>query len=320
MSSQKYCQNCKQKPAFRNHQFCGKTCAMMFSQNQYAPKMCKNCHKNQAHPGFDFCGKNCGIQYSQLQNSSTFSSQKMCLTCGIKKVYPGSDYCTISCRDKKSTSSSSFSNGKLNLAFNKFLQLGKNFDIKYFVTDVTAGKFSFSSVIPFYDKIVFPECYIFCNFFEMKSGIRFNNVTYSNVEAAYQASKYIHNQYVFQQFNSLDGGSAYRLAKKHQGDNFSGFVYGFLQNKVKIMFQLLQIKFSFNSIYGCFLEATGNYDLVEVTTYDTEWGIGTYGNGKNYLGRLLMLVRANLQYNRSGLYDKKMEYISRFNDLSNELK
>ena len=54
------CKNCGVRPCFNGHEFCGKTCAQKYMQNQ--PK-CKNCGVNPRFSGHEFCGKTCAQEY-----------------------------------------------------------------------------------------------------------------------------------------------------------------------------------------------------------------------------------------------------------------
>lgn len=70
--------------------------------------------------------------------------------------------------------------------------------------------------------------------------------------------------------------------------------------KLAIMLSGLRSKFYSDKTLGDLLLITGEEPLVEVNTWgDIFWGQSPYGHGENWLGRLLMEVRTELQIVRS---------------------
>lgn len=65
--------------------------------------------------------------------------------------------------------------------------------------------------------------------------------------------------------------------------------------KLKLMKQTLKTKFKVDEHCREVLLSTGNKKLEEDSPYDSFWGIGRNGNGKNYLGRLLMKLRDKIR-------------------------
>ena len=64
--------------------------------------------------------------------------------------------------------------------------------------------------------------------------------------------------------------------------------------KVKLMFELVLEKFKQNPELKQKLLETGNQELIEGNTWnDTFWGVCN-GQGQNWLGKILMLVRSEL--------------------------
>lgn len=64
--------------------------------------------------------------------------------------------------------------------------------------------------------------------------------------------------------------------------------------KLKVMYDVLKCKFNDNKNIAVMLKETGNEKLVEASPIDYYWGCGYNGNGKNYLGKILMRVREEL--------------------------
>ena len=67
--------------------------------------------------------------------------------------------------------------------------------------------------------------------------------------------------------------------------------------KEEIMFKALQAKFTQHDKLKQLLVGTKNRQLVERSPYDSYWGDGGDGSGKNRLGVLLMRLRDDLNQN-----------------------
>jgi ribA/ribD-fused uncharacterized protein len=67
------------------------------------------------------------------------------------------------------------------------------------------------------------------------------------------------------------------------------------QVKDDVMRRAVLQKFTVHPDIRAILLGTGDETLVEKTTYDYYWGIGTQGGGKNMLGQILMEVRETLR-------------------------
>ena len=68
----------------------------------------------------------------------------------------------------------------------------------------------------------------------------------------------------------------------------------FFDVKVKLMFDLVTEKFKQNPELKQKLLETGNQELIEGNTWnDTFWGVCN-GQGQNWLGKILMLVRSEI--------------------------
>jgi diaminohydroxyphosphoribosylaminopyrimidine deaminase/5-amino-6-(5-phosphoribosylamino)uracil reductase len=62
--------------------------------------------------------------------------------------------------------------------------------------------------------------------------------------------------------------------------------------KIDVMYRALKCKFSIYPHLQSMLLSTAGSVLVEASPHDLFWGGGREGEGLNYLGRLLMLIRS----------------------------
>jgi len=145
------------------------------------------------------------------------------------------------------------------------------------------------AMISFYDHTN-PATQWLGNFFELP--IHYNGRTFRNSEAAFQAQKFIHNPALMQQFETLTGDEAFRLARTHKTSIRSDW----MQVNVREMTQILRTKAS-NPLIKEKLLATGPAYLIEhnpVKGRDTFWSDDNDGTGQNMLGRLWMKIRGEI--------------------------
>lgn len=64
--------------------------------------------------------------------------------------------------------------------------------------------------------------------------------------------------------------------------------------KIDVMYKALKCKFSTYPHLNAMLRSTAGSVLVEASPHDLFWGGGREGEGLNYLGRLLMKLRAEI--------------------------
>nr|DAX47269.1 MAG TPA: NADAR protein [Caudoviricetes sp.] len=126
--------------------------------------------------------------------------------------------------------------------------------------------------------------YFFLSNFYM-ADVEYNGIKYSNNEAAFQAQKCPERA---KEFSALDPSQAKRKGRKIKlRPDWENVKYG-------IMFDIVIAKFKQNPELLDKLIKTGTSQLVEGNTWgDTTWGVYRH-KGKNYLGRILMKVRALL--------------------------
>lgn len=118
--------------------------------------------------------------------------------------------------------------------------------------------------------------------------VYYEDMTYLNVEAAYQASKFA-NEEQRKAFSVLDPSRAKILGNSAQVPK------EWESMKVDVMYQCLVSKFSFNRVLRQQLLDTGDCEIIYGNCYgDTFWGREN-GVGENMLGKLLMRVRDEMR-------------------------
>jgi hypothetical protein len=115
--------------------------------------------------------------------------------------------------------------------------------------------------------------------------VEFEGITYPSVEHAYQAAKTL-DKGERSNIRELSPGQAKKMGRKFKLRN------DWEQVKIPIMYILLKDKFK-GTLAQQLIE-TGNAELIEGNNWgDQFWGVCN-GVGQNFLGRLLMRVRAEL--------------------------
>ena len=122
---------------------------------------------------------------------------------------------------------------------------------------------------------------------------------FTNAEAAFQACKFWPAH--FTEFAALDGEGAFqlktRLARSGHADFYGDVTYGGCGGNWHAMRAVLRAKFAAGSQMAAALLATGDAFLLEHNERvgrDHVWSDNKTGDGKNWLGALLMLRRAEL--------------------------
>ncbi|KKN70547.1 hypothetical protein LCGC14_0429780 [marine sediment metagenome] len=120
--------------------------------------------------------------------------------------------------------------------------------------------------------------------------VLYEGITYPSAEHAYQAAKTIDpQQRLLISQNCPTPGDAKRMGRtltlRKDWDTM----------KLLVMKNVVRCKFTQNQTLRNKLILTGSEELIEVNTWrDIFWGI-YQGKGQNHLGKLLMLVRSELQ-------------------------
>lgn len=117
--------------------------------------------------------------------------------------------------------------------------------------------------------------------------IKYEGEIYPSTENAYQAAKTLDKD-ERKKFRAISAGQAKALGQKIVKQDDWDFI------KTEVMFDLVEQKFSQGKLKELLL-MTENQELIEGNTWgDTFWGV-CKGEGQNMLGKILMLVRADLQ-------------------------
>lgn len=151
-------------------------------------------------------------------------------------------------------------------------------------------EYSRTGLIYFYDRTN-PATEWMGNYYE--TPVQFNQATFRNSEAAFQAQKFIYHPQLMQQFTTLSGDQAFHLAR----NNFALIRPDWANVKVQTMADILCSKVVQHPEIAKWLRATGNAHLVEhnpVKGRDAFWSDDNDGTGKNMLGKLWMQVRSSL--------------------------
>lgn len=132
--------------------------------------------------------------------------------------------------------------------------------------------------------------YFFLSNFE-DSSITYDGITYKNVEAAFHAQK-VFDREKKKEFSNLNPSEAKRLGRRVKLRSDWESV------KVDIMTDLVRIKFLQNPDLKKKLLATGDKILIEGNWWNDQfWGV-CKGEGQNYLGGILMMIRKELRDDR----------------------
>lgn len=119
--------------------------------------------------------------------------------------------------------------------------------------------------------------------------IKYQGFTYPSSEHAYQAAKTL-DSYEKSKFTSRSISPA---QSKKMGRNIK-LRSDWEHVKLKVMEDILRIKFAQGTPLSKQLMATGNQQLIEGNWWnDTYWGV-CRGKGENHLGKLLMKIRKEL--------------------------
>jgi ribA/ribD-fused uncharacterized protein len=120
------------------------------------------------------------------------------------------------------------------------------------------------------------------------ASVTYEGITYPSSEAAYQAAKTL-NDKERKAFAKMRPGDAKRAGRKLRLRS------DWEQVKLRVMEEIVRIKFFSNPKLGELLLSTGEAKLREGNTWgDKYWGV--VGNtGQNHLGKILMKIRKELK-------------------------
>jgi ribA/ribD-fused uncharacterized protein len=137
------------------------------------------------------------------------------------------------------------------------------------------------------------------------ASIELDGETWPTVEHYYQAQKSTDGDYRQAIRQSISPGRAKRLAAPPGTPRRVSAQSWFRRNKseprpdwhevkLEIMRRAVRAKFTQNADLAEQLRATGTAELIEDSPSEPFWGFGPDGQGSNWLGRVLMEVRAEL--------------------------
>ena len=141
------------------------------------------------------------------------------------------------------------------------------------------------------------------NFYDVP--VEYNGLSFRNSEAAFQAQKTI-DEIERVQFTSLDASNSKRLGRAVTLRDDWGKV------KIQVMYEICYAKFTQNPHLAEKLVATGDEVLVEGNTWnDKFWGVCN-GKGMNHLGKILMAIRTELDFDAPKVKDDIVNWIRDF--------
>lgn len=128
-----------------------------------------------------------------------------------------------------------------------------------------------------------------CNF--SAHGFVIGGVYWRTAEHFFQAQKFLDTEYAERIRAVRTPGEAKNLGRTRKIPIRTDW-----ENvKVDVMRQAVLAKFTTHEELRERLLATGNQEIVENAPGDTFWGCGKFGNGQNWLGRILMECREQLR-------------------------
>ena len=129
----------------------------------------------------------------------------------------------------------------------------------------------------------------FANF--SRHGITLDGKFWPTTEHYFQAQKFAGTEHEKIVQDAKTPGDAARLGRDRERPLRADWE----SVKDDVMRRAVQAKFEQHEEIRAILLETGDAELIENTTGDHYWGIGTRGDGKNMLGVILMEVRAQLR-------------------------
>lgn len=142
--------------------------------------------------------------------------------------------------------------------------------------------------MPIYFNSKIPEWYWLSNFFP--SPLQLNSLEYPTVEHWFQSQKFSNTDIQEKIRIAPTPATAKKLGKKRDPSFRSD--WDLLRDEVMLVG--LRAKFHQHPELASRLLATGAESLIEQSPWDSYWGSGRSGNGKNRMGLLLQQVREEL--------------------------
>jgi ribA/ribD-fused uncharacterized protein len=122
-------------------------------------------------------------------------------------------------------------------------------------------------------------------------GIDLDGAWWPTVENYYQAQKF--TDPALQQ--SIRQAEQPIIAKTLADENKAAIRPDWDAIKDAVMYRAVRRKFELHPALRTMLLGTGDEDIAEANPADSYWGIGSDGNGRNKLGKIMIRIRAELQ-------------------------
>jgi len=129
----------------------------------------------------------------------------------------------------------------------------------------------------------------FSNF--SRNPFSFEGIIYRTSEHFYQSRKFLENEH---RYAVIDAESP-KLAAEIGRQKHRPLRPDWEEIKVHVMMEALRLKFRAYPGIRNLLLSTGNVLIVEDSPYDSYWGRGPDGTGKNALGKCLMALRLEFE-------------------------
>lgn len=121
--------------------------------------------------------------------------------------------------------------------------------------------------------------------------IKLDGYTWKTTEHYFQAQKYINTS----RFEMIANAATPKEAAELGRDRSVPLRKDWETVKDDIMRKCVLEKFSYYPELKALLLGTGDEEIIEDSPYDSYWGVGKFGTGKNMLGKILMETRELLK-------------------------
>lgn len=184
--------------------------------------------------------------------------------------------------------------------FKHLIELGTD-EIKVLVCDVCQSEYAVvsqsdhihvtSKIPPPGERILFYEGtkYFLSNFSSFK--VRWRGVDWMTSEHAYQAAKFDDPEIIDKIKNAVSAHDAKKIALA----NYDKEIGNSSEIKINIMEEILRAKLTQHPYIQRKLRESGQCEIVENSPTDSFWGRGPDWKGQNWLGKLWMKLRAEIQ-------------------------
>lgn len=141
------------------------------------------------------------------------------------------------------------------------------------------------------ERILFYEGtrYFLSNFSSFR--VQWRGIDWMTSEHAYQAAKFRDPEIIEQIKNAISAHEAKKIAQAHKDREIKNWS----EIKIAVMEEILRAKLAQHLYIQRKLLESGHREIVENSPTDSFWGRGPDWKGKNFLGKLWMKLRAEMQ-------------------------